>query len=134
MAVRLPIAGGCFCGQVRYQIAQMPTATGICHCESCRRSAGAESVGWAVNDADAFVFNMDQPRMFRSTKGVERTFCGNCGSTLTYRRDSRDLVDVTLATLDDPEALPPTKETWCRERVSWNPLNHALAHHERGSS
>ena len=134
MAVTLPIVGGCFCGQVRYQITQMPTATGICHCESCRRIAGAESVAWAVNDADAFVFTIGQPRVFRSTNGVERTFCDNCGSTLTYRRDARDLVDVTLATLDDPEVLPPTKETWCRDRVSWNPLNNALAHHERGSS
>jgi hypothetical protein len=112
----------------------MPAATGICHCRSCRRVAGAESVGWAVNDIDAFVFTAGQPRAFESSSGVERTFCGDCGTTLTYRRDSRRFIDVSLATLDEPELFPPTKETWCQDRVSWNRLNDALAHHERRSS
>jgi len=134
MTDRLPIAGGCYCGRIRYQIAQAPGATGICHCKSCRLTAGAESVGWAVNFTEDFAFTKGQPRAFRSSKNVERAFCGDCGTTLTYRRDSRNLVDVTLATLDDPEQLPPTQETWCQDRVSWNRLNDDLAHHEQGSS
>ena len=133
MTVSLPILGGCFCGRVRYQISRTPSATGICHCTSCRRSAGAQSVGWAVNDTDAFTFTTGHPRVFRSSKSVERTFCDHCGTTLTYRRDSRDLVDVTLGTLDEPELFPPTKETWCSDRVSWDQLDDGLAHHEQGS-
>jgi hypothetical protein len=134
MTVSLPIDGGCYCGRIRYRISRMPRATGICHCRSCRRTAGAQSVAWAVNETDAFAFTTGRPHAFRSSDGVERTFCGECGTTLTYRRDSRDLVDVTLATLDDPELLPPTKETWCRDRVSWNQLDESLAHHEQGST
>ena len=134
MTVSLPISGGCFCGRVRYRITRLPTATGICHCKSCRRIAGAESVGWAVNDTSAFTLTKGHPRVFLSSIGVERTFCDRCGTALTYCRDSRDFIDVTLASLDDPELLPPTKETWCRDRVSWNQLNDALAHHEQGST
>ena len=134
MTAKLPIDGGCYCGRVRYRITQMPAATAICHCKSCRRIAGAESVGWAVNRTDGFAFTQGQPRVFRSSKGVERTFCDTCGTMLTYRRDARELVDVTLATLDDPEVLPPTKETWCQDRVSWNQLNATLAHHEQTST
>ena len=129
MTATFPLAGGCLCGQIRYQIRRIPNAAGICHCKSCRRAAGAESVAWAVNHADAFAFMEGQPRVFQSSEGVERTHCGDCGSTLTYRK-SPDSIDVTLATLDDPESLQPTKETWCRDRVSWNALNDSLAHYD----
>lgn len=134
MNVTFPISGGCYCRQVRYRITRSPISTGICHCRSCRRIAGAESVGWAVNEADAFSVTSGQPRVFRSSDDVERTFCENCGTTLTYRRDTRSFVDVTLASLDDPELLPPAKETWCQDRISWNQLNDTLAHHEQGST
>jgi hypothetical protein len=130
MTSSFPLAGGCLCGHVRYQIEQMPVAVGICHCVSCRRSAGAESVAWAVNDADAFSFTRGQPRTFHSSAGVQRTFCSDCGSTLTYRK-ATNLIDVTLGTLDDPELLQPTKETWCQDRVSWNALNASLAHYDQ---
>jgi hypothetical protein len=134
MAISFPLVGGCYCGDVRYEIFQEPNSIGICHCVSCRRTAGAESVGWAVLDAESFEYITKQPRTFRSSRDVERSFCNNCGTTLTYRRDDRPFVDVTIASLDDPEVLKPTKETWCVERLSWNQLNDSLAHHERSSS
>ena len=87
-----------------------------------------------MNEASALVFTEGKPRAFQSSKGVERTFCDRCGSTLTYRRDATGRIDVTLATLDDPESLPPTKETWCGERLSWNQLNTDLPHYERRST
>ena len=130
MAAEYPLLGGCLCGRVRYKLKRAPIATGICYCKSCRRAAGAQSVAWAVNSSDAFAFQEGLPRTIESSEGVERTFCCDCGSTLTYRC-SQETIDVTLATLDEPEQLPPTKETWCRVRLSWNPLNPALTHHDQ---
>jgi hypothetical protein len=87
-----------------------------------------------VNETEAFSFTSGHPRAFRSSRDVERTFCEKCGTTLTYRYDARNFIDVTLASLDDPELLAPAKETWCLDRISWNQLNDTLAHHERGST
>jgi hypothetical protein len=109
-----------------------PVSTSICHCTSCRRAAGAESVGWAVVSTDRFTFLEEQPVQFNSSPGVTRTFCGHCGTTLTFH-DCAETVDVTLASLDDPERLPPTKEVWLQHRVSWNPANDRLTGHLRGS-
>ena len=91
-------------------------------------------MAWAVNYSGAFTFTKGEPQIFQSSVGVERSFCGVCGTSLTYRRDTRNPIDVALATLDDPELLSSTKETWCVERMSWNPLNDSLQHYERGSS
>ena len=123
--MKLPVKGGCLCGNVRYQITEKPEASAICHCVTCRRAAGAESVGWAVLPVGAFGFTSGQPKKYCSSEGVERTFCGRCGTTLTYKI-SVQTIDFTLATLDDPEAIPPTKEVWCEARVSWNVQNADL--------
>lgn len=134
MSVGLPITGGCYCGRVRYKLVEMPKSCGICHCRSCRRIAGAESVGWAVFDVGVFSFTSERPEEFRSSPGVERSFCGTCGTTLTYENEGRALIDVTLASLDDSEVLTPTKETWCQDRISWNQLNDSLSHYDQSSS
>jgi hypothetical protein len=48
---------------------------------------------------------------------VLRTHCGSCGTPLTYADDDKT-IDITIATLDDPEALVPGFETWLDPRVA----------------
>lgn len=124
------IEGGCLCRHVRYQISQAPEAAAICHCISCRLAAGAESVAWAVVPIDGFSCTGSELRRYQSSESVERTFCGRCGSTITYQQKP-ETIDVTLATLDDPESLPPTQEVWCESRLSWNAANPALVQHDQ---
>jgi len=54
--------------------------------------------------------------------------CATCGSLVTYRRDTRpDHHDITTATLDDPDAFPPTAEIWVGEKIGWEALNPGIA-------
>lgn len=126
------LEGGCLCGDVRYQITDAPLATGICHCVSCRRAAGAESVAWAVCKSSAFEFTLATPAAYSSSDGVNRTFCKRCGTSLTYQ-NSAESIDVTLASLDDPESLKPAKEVWAESRIAWNALHGDIPVHMRGS-
>lgn len=124
----LPITGGCLCGAVRFASQGPVRAATLCHCSSCRRSAGAPSVAWVVLPAEGFVF-AGEPARYASSEGVERTFCRTCGTSLTYRHYGRlDAIDVTTASLDEPEAFPPTKEIYTAERLAWEALNPALQH------
>jgi hypothetical protein len=51
---------------------------------------------------------------------VSRGFCGRCGTTLTFTADFLPgLVDVTVASLDDPGSLPPRMHIWERARLPW---------------
>jgi hypothetical protein len=126
------LEGGCLCGDIRYQITKAPLAAGICHCASCRRAAGAESVAWAVCSISAFEFTLATPAEYHSSKSVTRTFCRNCGTSLTYQI-SPDSIDVALATLDDPEKLTPGKEVWAESRISWNALHGDIPVNLEGS-
>ncbi|MGH8172516.1 MAG: GFA family protein [Rhodanobacteraceae bacterium] len=126
--------GGCLCGATRYRTSADPRALTLCHCNSCRRASGAPSVAWAVFSAETFEFTKDEPARFRSSPNVERTFCARCGTPLTYQSDSRrDAIDVTTATLDEPDRFAPTFEIWVGEKIAWETLDDKLPHYPRSS-
>jgi hypothetical protein len=127
--------GGCLCGAVRYRVASTPLATSVCHCVSCRRASGAPVVAWVVVDVAGFAFVTGSPVAFRSSPPVLRTFCGRCGTPLTYRHDeSPDTVDITTASFDFPERFAPTREIWLEHRIAWQPVNASLPHFPRTSA
>jgi hypothetical protein len=127
--------GGCLCTAVRYRVTGTPLLSGICHCTSCRKAAGAPSVAWVTFEHKNFELLSGAPRSFESTPGIFRTFCGNCGTPLTYASDhSPATVDVTTISLDDPEAFPPTQEGWLEDHVSWEAIGEGRERRERGSS
>ena len=56
----------------------------------------------------------------------ERGFCKDCGTPLTYGFDGTGRISVTINSLDDPEAMPPTKQYGIESKVSWFDGIHAL--------
>ena len=123
------MTGGCLCGAVRYEAIGPARALTLFHCTSCRLAAGAPSLAWAVFESDGFRFTAGAPTTFASSPGVTRGFCGACGTSLTYQRTTRaDAIDVTTASLDDPNAFAPTKEIWVGDKLAWEALNPSIAH------
>jgi len=129
------IEGGCLCSSIRYRISGLPVATSLCHCNSCRRASGAPSVAWCVVRTTDFAFSAGAPIAFRSSPAVVRTFCGKCGTPLTYQHDdSPDTIDVTTSTLDFPERFAPMREIWLEHKLPWETTNEALPQFPRSSA
>jgi hypothetical protein len=73
------------------------------------------------------------PRTYRSSQGVARQFCGTCGSQLSYESVASPMtIDITTASLDNPNLFPPTMEVWLEHRVSWQAPNQTLTQYPRG--
>jgi hypothetical protein len=120
---------------IRYRITERPAYSVVCHCSSCRRAAGAIAIAWITVARSQFRFVSGFPQPYQSSMGVVRRFCSTCGSSLTYENSaSADSIDITAATLDQPEAFPPRQEVWLEHRVSWQPVNPQLQHYPRGMS
>src|SRR5216117_3914068 len=102
------LAGSCRCGAVRYEM-DRPLQAAICHCEDCRRSSGAPMVGWMGVAADRFRITKGEARMWSSNGQAHRYFCATCGTGLYYVNEALipGIVDVQIATLDDPTAVAP---------------------------
>jgi hypothetical protein len=114
------IAGGCFCGAIRYEADVAPLGSMVCHCRSCRRLAGAPVVAWLTFARDRLRFTRGAPMQFHSSAHVTRTFCPGCGTPLTYANASTgEEIDVSTCTLDEPEAFPPTYHSWLSHDLSW---------------
>jgi hypothetical protein len=119
--------GRCYCGRVRFSITGPVRNLCMCHCESCRRAAGAAFVAWGTVDKGNFKILSGKPTAVRLSAEVERTFCDDCGSSLTYCHTLRagDL-DFTLVSLDDPAALAPRMHIWVQDKLPWITLNDGL--------
>lgn len=120
MSATLNEPGGCRCGAIRFVISDEPDRVAVCHCGDCRRSVGAPSVAWLILSRTSYVISCGSPMTHDSSPGVVRTFCGSCGTSLTYSHsNSPERIDVTVASLDDPGRFPPTKTSFESERIEW---------------
>jgi hypothetical protein len=113
------LRGCCLCGQYRYEIAGPISCETVCHCASCRRAAGAPAVAWLTVPRSRFRTLSGSLTRYRSSPQVLRGFCAACGTSVSYEHDLRaDELDLTIASLDDPEACPPRDHTWCEDGLS----------------
>jgi len=116
----MDVQGGCKCGAIRYALTEPPTEIVVCHCPDCRRVSGAHALAWVILPSAGFHLSTGTPTAYRSSSHVTRTFCGSCGTTLTYQHDdARDSIDVTIGSLDDPETFKPTQQLAEEHRLSW---------------
>ena len=119
--------GGCFCGAVRYVVTASPFNSTLCHCTMCRRASGAPAVAWFSVPKAGLHVTSGAPAYYDSSPGCRRGFCSACGTQLTFE-DERwpNDVDVTTASLDDPEAIPPEDHTYMQSHVRWLQLADTL--------
>lgn len=125
--------GGCLCGAVRYEVSVEPKSVVRCHCNDCRRASGAPALAWMIVPVDGFRWLAGEPKGFASSPPVIRGFCERCGTTLTYFYEKSSYIDVTTATLDDPDAFAPLKEIWVEQKLAWDMLDEELPHYARSS-
>lgn len=125
--------GHCLCGAVTYQCGPPVLPASFCHCESCRRASGAHAVAWAVVARDSFKILRGSVRSFKSSPPVVRQFCGQCGTPLTYFNEGwPDTIDITITTLDQPNALKPAEHIWMEDALSWDRPADGLPQFPRG--
>lgn len=126
-------AGGCRCGAVRYSIEGEALHVTLCHCRDCQRSAGAPTVAWAGFQEAQFAVTAGEARTVNLDGDAWRSFCAACGTGLWYRNQTvlPGLVDMQVATFDEPEGLPPVAHVQTAERLGWMATAHTLPDFDR---
>ena len=99
-------SGGCQCGAVRFRVEGMLSSVSICHCRMCQKAFGAFYAPLATAPQGGLAWTRGAPKRFRSSNHVERGFCAECGTPLTY--EAADGVALAIGAFDKPEEVAPT--------------------------
>jgi hypothetical protein len=127
------LTGRCFCRAIRYRCGLPLYAPTLCHCESCRRIAGAHALGWFTVASGQLAYIAGTPREFESSPGVWRAFCAHCGTPLTYRNGQRPgELDVTICSLDEPGQVVPADHIWMQDAPGWDRPRDGLPQYPAG--
>ena len=118
--------GGCLCGAIRYTLHSEPTYSAHCHCRSCQKAIGAGFVTWVGVKLENFEVTKGEITFCATSPGVQRGFCGRCGTSLTFAGDGWTDIGVTAATLDDPGIAKPTSNVYLDHQQPWVVLDDSL--------
>jgi len=117
------IEGGCFCKRVRYSIDVGTYLCANCHCTMCRRVHAAPYVTWLVVPVEHFRYTGDAPEEFASSYDGARYFCTTCGTHVACVNAAHpEVIDITVGSLNAPEAAEPTFDVFTDTRLAWAPL------------
>jgi hypothetical protein len=113
------ITGGCQCGAVRYALNAPLGRASICHCRMCQKALGHFYAPYVGVPLAAFALTRGKLAIFKSSDLVERGFCRDCGTPLSFRFVREDRIDVTIGSLDDPSIAKPAIQWGIEGELPW---------------
>jgi hypothetical protein len=67
------------------------------------------------------------PKVFNSSPGVERTFCENCGTPLSFRSEKMSsIMHLYVSAMEEPDKFIPTLHVAFEEKLPWLNLADGL--------
>ncbi|MDQ3824167.1 MAG: GFA family protein [Actinomycetota bacterium] len=126
--------GSCWCGGVRFRIAEPFISASFCHCTSCKRISGG--VGTANGRVRSEWIEIEQGRELLKTyqpdEGSAKTFCSACGSNLFGGGwPESEEASVRLSAIDTPFDQRPERHLYVRSVAPWETVpDDGLPRHE----
>src|SRR5882724_12040909 len=114
------LAGECFCGAVRYAVADSFQYALNCHCSNCRRTTGSAFKPFAGIARDKLsVTRGAENLMIYGDAAGHNAHCRLCGSLLYSVVREGAFVHVAMGTLVDAPSIRPTAHIFVGSKASW---------------
>ena len=117
--------GSCHCRAVRFEIAGELAPIQVCHCGDCRKAQGGPFGTNVPVETSKFhlLSGAEDLRIYESTPGKERVFCGRCGGPLFSRLKSKpEAMRVRAGTLDGPVDTQIDFHFYTASKANWWPI------------
>lgn len=116
--------GGCYCGELRYELAPGPFLSAQCHCRPCQRFSGGGPNYFMLVAPAAFAYSAGDPSSYTRPdreNAVTREFCPTCGTHILTRRPGLEQLVLKAGTLDDPATFGrPRMAIYCAEMAPFH--------------
>jgi len=131
----VPLQGGCLCGAIRFSAKSTPFSALACHCRDCQRYVGGAPAYQLTFRRDDVVIEKGEPKRYRKTgdsgRGLERLFCGDCGTPLfTDLEKIPGLMVVNAGAFDDASGLKVTAHIFCASAPPWHQYEPGAIRHD----
>ena len=132
--MKIPFAGGCGCGAIRYECNAKPIMMFRCHCRDCQHASGGGGAYAVIVPADSFKFVRGTPQYhFTGGNGApghhKRGFCAECGSRLTggeNREGTSGMVGINAGSLDDPSWFRAESDIFTIDAQPWDQMDPTI--------
>ncbi len=131
------ICGGCLCGAVRFELGELPSDAGYCHCTRCQRRTGTAASAQARIDGRSFRLSAGEQALGvwrHPDGGFEKCFCVHCGAHLFSRNpDDRSQMSIRMAAFDEDPGVRPSWRAYVAYAAPWEPIpDDGLPRHQEG--
>ena len=95
-------SGGCRCGAVRFRVDGELGEASICHCRMCQKAMGGLFGPFVSAETSELVWTRGARKRFQSSNKVQRGFCADCGTPLTFEFEGAKHIGLAIGALDRP--------------------------------
>lgn len=128
------LQGSCLCGEVAFEIDELPQRMTNCHCSRCRRSRGAayatnvfaaaDRLRWIRGAERIKTYRVPDARMFTTA------FCERCGSRLPSLFEKIGRYNVPVGGLDTVPSIRPGVHIYVGSKAPWLDITDRLPRFE----
>ncbi len=127
--------GQCLRGEIKYEVDEIKSQMGHCHCSMCRKFHGAAFSIFGEADVKIFrwVEGKDQLKGYVANNGSVRQFCQNCGSSMTFAESGEvnNIIEFSLGTLDSDIDIFPNAHIYTDSKANWVDIKDDLPQHKK---
>jgi len=121
------LTGGCWCGVVRYRVADEFRYAANCHCSRCRAATGSAFKPFAGIEREKLELVEGADRLHViGDDALNDTRCSACGSLLYSVVREGAYVHVALGSLVDTPTIRPTEHIFVGSKAAWFEIEDAL--------
>lgn len=125
------MTGRCLCGQVHWTTETKPIWSEHCHCDSCRRATGAPFASFMGLRKESVSWTGEMTQYASSDGKVQRKFCSNCGTHMSYEADIWPKeIHVYAASLNDPSLYKPNGHVFSDGKLPWLSFGDGLPNYK----
>src|SRR5439155_25639527 len=125
------LVGGCWCGAVRYRVADAFLYASNCHCSRCRAATGSAFKPFAGIEREKLeIMDGGDALLVFGDEGLNDTRCGACGSLLFSVVRDGAYVHVAMGSLVGAPSIRPTKHIFVGSKAPWFEITDYLPQFE----